>query len=96
MTRDLYYSLKKEGVLLGDFLDQQLATLRSNHSEWVDSGLALDVLSFHTTPLLTAKERSREELLTTYHHRAAEIPKVVQDMQKLFRPSKPRRKVRIH
>ena len=91
MTRDLYQTLKKEGVLLGDFLDQQLATLRSNHPEWVDSGLALDVLSFHTTPLLTAKERSREELLTTYQHRAAEIPTVVQEMQKLFLLSDPSR-----
>jgi len=84
MTREQYLALKKDGVLLGNFLDQHLETLKSSQAEWVDSGLALDVLAFHTTPLLTAKERNREELLTTYKHRAADIPAVVQEMQTLF------------
>src|SRR5260370_36739616 len=79
--------LKGEGGVRGDFLDQQLEGVKANAAEWVDSGLALDVLAFHTTPLLTAKERSREELLTTYKHRAGDIPALVQEMPRLFLPS---------
>jgi tetratricopeptide (TPR) repeat protein len=84
MTWEGYLALKKKGLLLADFLDQQLETLRVSQREWVESGLALDVLAFHTTPLRTAQERSAQELLTAYRHRAGEIPAGVQEMQNLF------------
>jgi len=84
MTWDGYLALKKKGLLLADFLDQQLETLRLTKGEWVESGLALDVLAFHTTPSRTAQERSAQELQTTYRHRAGDIPAGVQEMQNLF------------
>ena len=84
MTLDLYQSLKKEGVLLGDFLDQQLDALQAAHAEWVESGLALDVLTYHITPLGTAKECPLEELLATYRHRASDIPSLIQELIGLF------------
>ncbi len=84
MTWEQYLTLKKEGLLLGDFLDQQLESLRSTAYEWVESGLALDVLAFHTTRSRTAEERNLQELLTTYRHRARELPKSLQEMQSLY------------
>ena len=89
-TLEDYEALKKEGLLLGDFLDQQLEALRAIHAEWVDSALALDVLAFHTTPLLTARQCGREQLLATYqHHRAEELEELMQAMQQLFLLSDP-------
>lgn len=84
MTAEQYLGLKQEGLLLGDFLDQQQAALRTAHDEWVESGLALDVLACHTTSSLTANECSLDELLTTYKHRAADIPPLLQELQDLF------------
>ena len=84
MTVALYQVLKKEGLLLGDFLDQQLEALRPVRAEWVESGLALDLLAYHTTPMLTARECGLDELLARYQHRAADIPPLLQEMENLF------------
>jgi len=69
-TIDRYLDLKREGLLLDDFLEKELAGLRKWNPEVVDSGLALDVLAFHTTALGTAERRTRAELDATYSHRA--------------------------
>lgn len=64
-----FEALEKEGLGLGDFLDRQLEELgkaENKHEEWVDSGLALDVLDLHVTPSLTARECSLDELLVLY------------------------------
>jgi hypothetical protein len=53
-TVDLYQHLRREGILLDDFFQQQMRKLR----EWAEdievSGLALDVLHYHTTRFGTA------------------------------------------
>ncbi|MFK7971546.1 MAG: CHAT domain-containing protein [Bacteroidia bacterium] len=49
-----YSSLKKEGLLLGDFLDRQLEALEEKSPQWVQSGLVLDVLFRFTTPVGTS------------------------------------------
>jgi WD40 repeat protein len=67
-TRSLYLKLKREGFLLKDFLDHQLADLEQWRPLIVQSGLALDLLAFHTTPKGTAAERHERELLETYTH----------------------------
>ena len=63
---DLYQGLKKQGILLKDFLDQQLAALENSEPKAVGFGLALDILNYHTTDLGSAEERSAEELRTEY------------------------------
>jgi hypothetical protein len=83
-TRTLYDSLRQDGLLLGDFLDQQLSRLGERAPELLSSGLALDVLAFHTTPLLTSPVRSRDELLTTYAHRAADLLPLLRLCQELY------------
>jgi WD40 repeat protein/tetratricopeptide (TPR) repeat protein len=64
--RARYEILRKQGLLLGDFLDQQLAAVEREHGELVQSGLVLDVLEYHTTPLGTAEQRHREDLEARY------------------------------
>ena len=74
-TLDLYEGMKRRGLLLDDFLEEQLRTLREQWPEAVDSGLSLDLLFFHTTPLGTAETRSAAEVAERYRH-LPEIPKL--------------------
>ena len=69
-TDALYENLKKQGFLLKDVLEEAGAELFRWQEEVVESGFALDVLEYHTTPLGTAESRSRAELIARYPHRA--------------------------
>jgi len=82
--RDLYHDLRRQGLLLGDFLDQQLVTLRTAQPAAVDSGLALDLLAFHTTPLGTAEQRTLAELRATYAHQAMILPDLLTACRDLY------------
>ncbi len=84
MTAEQYRGLRQEGLLLSDFLDQQLAALKSTRAEWVESGLALDVLACHTTSSLSSRECTLDEMLAFYKHRVADIPPLLQALQELF------------
>jgi WD40 repeat protein len=66
---DRYQELRREGVLLGDFFHQQMGKLRSWNPQIEQTGLALDLLSFHTTNLGTADTRSLEEIENRYGNR---------------------------
>jgi WD40 repeat protein len=65
-TLELYQRLKRKGILLGDFLEEQLSELRAWRPELVESGLALDLLAHHTTPLGTAETRQAGEVVERY------------------------------
>ncbi|MEM7530830.1 MAG: pre-peptidase C-terminal domain-containing protein [Chloroflexota bacterium] len=87
----LYQSLKREGLLLSDFLQQQLDKLYEWRAEVVDSGLALDVLAAHTTSQGTVNHYTETKLLEMYHHLKSDIPALVQKCEELyllFNPSK--------
>jgi len=71
--RELYHQLRRQGLLLDNFLDQQVASLHQELPAAVASGLALDLLAFHTTPLGTAEQRTHSELAQTYAHQLATI-----------------------
>ena len=57
-SKAMYGSLQRDGLLLGDFLDQQLTRIGQKAPELLSSGLAMDVLAYHTTPLLTTPLRA--------------------------------------
>ena len=80
----LYQSLKQRGILLADFLDEQLATLRAAHPDAVDSGLVLDLLARHTTPLGTAQTCLVASLKQAYAHQNEQLPALVQQCKDLF------------
>ncbi|MBC8869343.1 MAG: CHAT domain-containing protein, partial [Planctomycetes bacterium] len=65
-TMGLYNQLKTRGLHLGDFLDRQLMLIRKSDPSVVDSGLAYDVLAYHTTELGTAEQRTEGELDNAY------------------------------
>jgi WD40 repeat protein len=68
-THELYDRLKREGFLLNDVLEEGLKAMRNWRAELVDSGFALDLLEFHTTPLGTAETRTWRDLQERYAHR---------------------------
>ncbi len=82
--RELYLSLKRKGILLRDFLDQQLLELQQWQSDVVDSGLALDLLAHHTTALGTADVLSAEALPDSYAHRQDILQDLIQRCKDLY------------
>ncbi|MEM7367457.1 MAG: AAA family ATPase [Bacteroidota bacterium] len=80
----LYQSLRKDGILMGDFLDQQLENLEDVHPEWVLSGWALDLLYFHTTALGTAGSKTEEEILERYADKAEDLPILMRACKDLY------------
>ncbi len=81
---DQYLKLKKEGVAMGEFFNQQMQQLRAWRSDAVDSGLALDVLHFHTTKLGTAGSRDLEEIRKNYRHRQEIIDDLIGKCKELY------------
>lgn len=84
LTQDLYQQLSRNGILLGDFLDQQIEEIHRCRPNAVDSGLLLDIISLHTTPLGTANQRSLEQLQQVYAHVADVLPDLLQLCQDLY------------
>lgn len=68
ITGDSYLALRAHGILLRDFVDQQIAAVRRQRVDIVDSGLLLDLLYFHTTVQVTSATRTASEIATAYHH----------------------------
>ncbi|MCB9547929.1 MAG: CHAT domain-containing protein [Myxococcales bacterium] len=63
-----YQEHRRDGLLLDDFLDRQLRALRARELDWVDSGLALDILAYHTSKFGSSLVRGAEELRERYAH----------------------------
>ena len=61
-----YQRLKKEGILLADFLQQQLLAIKKLQPKASESGLVLALLAYHTTPLGTAAKRTLVDLQEKY------------------------------
>ena len=66
---ELYRDLKEKGLLLSDFVDEQLEAIAQWKPEVAESGLALDVLFYHTTDQGTAETRTLEQVNAEYAHR---------------------------
>ena len=81
---NLYHEFRSRGLSLDDFLGRQLQALRGKQPAVVDSGLALDLLAYHTTPLGTAEQRTLADLEQTYRHRQDVLPKLLQELRDLY------------
>jgi WD40 repeat protein len=79
-----YRTLKKEGLLMEDFFKQQMEELKNWETDVVDSGLALDVLKFHTTGLGTARTRDIEEIRQAYSHTRDKIDDLVKQLKQRY------------
>jgi WD40 repeat protein len=82
-TQELYQRLRRDGILLRDFLNQQIAAFRERYPEAVDSGLLLDIVALHTTPLGTADQKTVVQLQEQYAHLDETLPALIQQCQDL-------------
>ena len=69
--RATYQELKAKGLLLHDFLDQQIAALHEWRADLVESGFVWDFLCAHTTDFGSARSRTDDELQEDYPHQRA-------------------------
>ncbi len=87
----MYQNMKKQGILLKDFYYQQMEKLRRWSPEVVESGLALDVLAYHSSPLGTAEQRTRAQLRNRYSHRMDVLPSLIRRLKNLYLLTDPMR-----
>jgi WD40 repeat protein len=71
--RALYESMKSQGYLMEDVLEGGLKAIGRWNPAVEESGLALDLLEYHTTDLGTASQHTRAELDSRYAHQAGHI-----------------------
>jgi WD40 repeat protein len=67
-SRANYNDLKRKGLLLQDFLQEQLKTFAANHPAASESGLVLDILAAHVTSAGTAGVCQSTVLEASYGH----------------------------
>ncbi|MCK6560111.1 AAA family ATPase [bacterium] len=79
-----YQQLKKDGIGMREFFEQQMKELRHWQQEIVDSGLALDFLYFHTSSHGAADSSTLETLRRTYEHRQQIIEALVAKCKDLY------------
>ena len=77
---ELYQQMKRQGILLSDFLIQKLDEISQWNREAVDSGLVLDILMFHTTSKSTGSQHLPTEIFQRYKHRSDIMPDLLQKM----------------
>ncbi|MFI0607113.1 MAG: CHAT domain-containing protein [Anaerolineae bacterium] len=79
------YDPYKHSLGLDHFLKEQLVAMEAGpQAAVVRSGLALDILEGHTTPLDTAGEHTLADLQATYPHHAESVPEIVQDFKSRY------------
>lgn len=83
-TVSKYQELRKQGILLDDFFEQQMQRLREWEAEVEVSGLALDVLHYHTTRLGTSGSHGLDELRRRYQHREGVIDSLIEKFKELY------------
>ncbi len=87
-TSENYRLLQEQGVLLNDFFQQQMRQLeqweKKIGKEVVSSGLALDILNFHTTRLGTAESRDLQQLRILYQHQAEILEELIRQFQNTY------------
>lgn|GEM_PF-3361445 len=83
-STDLYHKQKKEGLLMVDFLVNQVEILRKWNPAIVDSGLVFDLLLYHTTQKGTATARNLEEIRETYPQSKKLIEEVLMRLQNQY------------
>ncbi|MEZ4772409.1 MAG: AAA family ATPase [Bacteroidia bacterium] len=89
----MYQEFKHSGAVMISFFRQQLAKLHGWQREVVESGLILDLLYHHTTPLGTTEKISQEKLWEIYQDREGLIGEIMAMCQDLYLVTSVRRRI---
>jgi WD40 repeat protein len=82
-SKKLYYDLKDNGLALGDFINQKIVEIAEWNKDVVESGLLLDILYFHTTPLGTSASNEFKLIIERYDN-STFIKKIIQKCKDLY------------
>ena len=80
---DDYHQLRKEGTSMEEFFQQQMEKMAGLQKKAVESGLVLDLLYSHTTPMGTAGSCRQEDLFERYKVSNSVLSKLLQQLQDL-------------
>jgi WD40 repeat protein len=83
-SHEIYQSQKQRGIWMGDFLKNQLKKLYDKNPAPIESGLAIDLMVFHTTSLGTATSRTVAEIREMYVAQTEEIEKLLAELKDLY------------
>lgn len=83
-TIQKYQELKKQGLFVKDFLEEQMQKIREWNPEVEESGLVLDILMQHTTRFATAGMQNVNELKKLYSHQADVLGSILDKCKELF------------
>ncbi|NRB53106.1 MAG: CHAT domain-containing protein [Saprospiraceae bacterium] len=83
-----YQALRKNGILLEDFFQEQMLKVKAWETQIglqvESSGLALDILHYHTTEYQTAGARDLHELRTQYGHAKDILDGLISKFEQLY------------
>lgn len=83
-----YQALRKQGILLDNFFHEQMEKIKRWETKIQKnietSGLALDILHYHTTHHSTANSRSIDELRMYYQHQSDVLEQLIEKFQTLY------------
>jgi WD40 repeat protein len=83
-----YHTLTEKGIYLEDFFRRQMAEIKiwekEVHQQVESSGLALDLLHYHTTDYSTAEARGLEALRKKYEHQSEVLDALIKKFQELY------------
>ncbi|MDX2246072.1 MAG: CHAT domain-containing protein [Bacteroidia bacterium] len=97
-SHELYQQMKQEGLWMDDFLNNRLKVVRENNPSDFRSGLALDLLAFHTTNMGTATARTAEEIFAEYPEQKTAVETLLAQLKEqylLIDPEKENRSTRL-
>ncbi len=83
-TLELYQEMRRHGLLLDDFVREQLDELSGLQPKLASSGLILDLLAYHTTQVGTSKDRSWAELTSEYRDQLSLLPPLIDNCKDLY------------
>ena len=83
-TKAAFQKVKKEGILLEDFVEEKFQEIHQWDMDTEQSGLLLDLLMFHITELSTAEQRSLKSIKERYAHRDDVLEPLLQEVQKTY------------
>ncbi len=83
-TIQKYQELKKQGLFVKDFLEEQIQKIHQWNPEVEESGLLLDILMQHTTRFGTAGTQNISDLKKLYAHRADVLEDILAKCKDLY------------
>lgn len=79
-TLETFQNVRREGILLEDFVEEKFQEIQLWNPHLEQSGLLLDLLMFHITELGTAGQRTLREIKERYSHQSELLDPLIREV----------------